>query len=386
MALSLWVLPAFAENPPVPARKDQALNKYTNRLNQEEQAKGALKEKIQSVEQELVSTKDKLINIAEDIQNNETNLKTLQTRISNLENKKDELNKKLQSDKKSISRLITTLQRLRRTPPESMFAKNQEPFKTAQSISVMRNIIPSIEHHAEQLDATLNDLNNVTIDLKQKRMALMNESETLQNRRIKLSKLLNKRKDLHSKIDHDIRMREISIQKISLQAKNLEDLVARIKKQERELEEKRKKAALLKKEKLKPRSPIISDSSEARLPISGIIRTGYNNTDELGAKSKGLTIEGRSESLVVAPLDGRVSYSGTFKRYGNLVIIEHADGYHSLIAGLGIINVAVGADIKSGEPIGSLPDSSLNPRPTVYYELRRNGQPVNPAQKFAQLG
>lgn len=381
---TLWVSPVLAEAPPVPARKGDALNKYTNRINQEKEAKGALKQKIQTVQQDLSSTKEQLISIATDIQSNETNLKTLQRRIKNLEKKKNELSDQVLSDRKSIARLITTLQRLRRTPPESLFARNQEPFKTAQSISVMRNIIPSIERHAEKLDATLKDLNYVTTDLKQERAELMYESQTLQERRVRLSKLLDKRKDLHAKIDHDIRMREMTIQKISLQAKNLEDLVTRIKKEEKQLEKKRRQTAKLAKKKAP--APIISNARDARLPISGIIRTAYNNTDDLGAKSKGLTIEGRSESLVVAPMNGKISYSGTFKRYGNLVIIEHAGGYHSLIAGLGVINVVVGAHVKSGEPIGSLPNSSLNPRPTVYYELRRNGKPVNPAQKFAQLG
>lgn len=382
-ALLLYSLPAASETPPVPARKDDAINKYSKRLDQETKAKGALNQKIKSVKKDLSSTKEQLIKIAEDINTNETELKALQQRIKNLEEKKDTLNQNVQNDKKSIARLITVLQRIKRTPPEAMFAKNQSPYKTAQSISIMRNIIPSINKHAEKLNATLNDLNDVTDNLKEERTALMAQSEELQVRRKKLSILLSKRKTLHAQIDQDIKIREITIQKISLQAKSLEELVTRIKKEE-QLEEKRRKAAHLSKPKPKP--VITKDEGDARLPISGIIRTGYNKTDDLGAKSKGLTIEGRANSLVIAPLNGKIQYTGTFKRYGNLVIIEHANGYHSLIAGMSIINVNVGANVKTGEPIGSLPNSSLNPRPTVYYELRRNGKPVNPARKFAQLG
>lgn len=384
LAATLWCTPVLSETPPVPPRKDQALNKYSNRLTEEQNAKGVLKQKIQTIQEELSLTKQNLIDIASDIQTNESNLKNLQKRIENLETKKNGISEKIQNDEESMSKLISTLIRLRRTPPEALFAKKQEPYKTAQTISIMRNILPSIESHAEKLDAALHDLDKVSQNLKKQRTQLMNESDELQERHIKLSELLSKRKNLHSKINHDIKMREITIQKISLKAKNLEELVARIKKEEKELEKKR--LLQQKTAKRRTRSPAVPSFSDAKLPISGIIRTAYNTTDDYGAKSKGLTIEGRTESLVIAPMDGRISYTGTFKRYGNLVIIEHDGGYHSLIAGLGTISAIVGTNIKSGEPIGLLPNSSLNPRPTVYYELRRNGKPINPAKKFAQLG
>lgn len=382
MAL-LWSLPVLAETPPVPARKSQALNKYEDRLNIETKAKGDLQRKRKSTQKDLSATKQELIETARDIQENESNLKTLENRISGLEERKSILEDKVQTDRKSISRLITALQRLRRNPLESMFAQNQSPYKTAQSALIMGNIIPAINRHAEKLSSTLESLDTITEDLKTERNDLLRQSKTLQTRRDALAKLLEKRQILHAKIDQDLKIREITIQKISLQAKNLEELVARIKREE-ELEAQRRKAARIKRPKPKP--IFKTKPGEAQLPISGVIRTGYNKTDDLGAKSKGLTIEGRSKSLVIAPMNGKVQYTGAFKRYGNIIIIEHTGGYHSLIAGLNTINVSVGAHVKSGEPIGTLPDSSLNPSPTVYYELRRNGKPVNPAKKFAGLG
>ncbi len=372
-----------SENPPIPTRKNDALNQYQERLTQEEQAKGTLKKKIKTIQSDLRSTRQKLIDSARDIQNNQESLKSLEIRIQRLEHRKNALNQNVQVDRKSIARLINALQRLRRTPPEAMFAQDKSPYKTAQSALIMSDIIPTINRHAAKLNKTLQTLDQVSAELKQQRTTLMETSDNLVKQQQRLSGLLDKRQTLHAKIDQDIKIREITIQKISLQAKNLEDLVARIKAEE-QAEEKRRKAARL--TSAKPKPPVAMNFGEARLPISGIIRTAYNKTDSVGAKSKGLTIEGRADSIVIAPMNGKIQFSGVFKRYGNLVIIEHANGYHSLIAGLSIINVNVGADVKSGEPIGSLPDSSLNPRPTLYYELRRNGKPVNPAQKFAQLG
>ena len=93
--------------------------------------------------------------------------------------------------------------------------------------------------------------------------------------------------------------------------------------------------------------------------------------------AKGLTIETRAASQVVAPYDGRVAYAGPFRGYGEILIIEHGGRYHTLLAGLDRIDAVVGQWVLAGEPVGvmsAVPES----RPRLYLELRRTGQPINP--------
>src|SRR5262249_39069692 len=126
---------------------------------------------------------------------------------------------------------------------------------------------------------------------------------------------------------------------------------------------------------------------QPRLPVSGIIRTRYDEPDSFGAPSKGITIESRTGALVVAPMGGVVRFAGHFRNYGTIVIIEHQKGYHSLIAGLEKIDTVVGQSVSAGEALGRLhAASSPGEKPALYYELRLNGRPVNPAEKFADLG
>jgi septal ring factor EnvC (AmiA/AmiB activator) len=124
---------------------------------------------------------------------------------------------------------------------------------------------------------------------------------------------------------------------------------------------------------------------DIQMPISGIIRTGYGASDYLGSASQGIKIEGRAGGLVVAPMNGVVRYKGSFKNYGNMIIIEHAKNYHSLVAGLAKIDTVVGQSVMAGEPVGAL-GAARGARPALYYELRQNGKPVNPARIFADLG
>jgi septal ring factor EnvC (AmiA/AmiB activator) len=82
-------------------------------------------------------------------------------------------------------------------------------------------------------------------------------------------------------------------------------------------------------------------------------------------------------------MDGDIRYVGAFKGYGNMVIIEHSGGYHSLIAGFDTTTTSVGHRVTKGEPLGSLIKKSNFGAPRLYYELRRHGKVVDPAQKLS---
>ncbi|MGH1376869.1 MAG: murein hydrolase activator EnvC family protein [Alphaproteobacteria bacterium] len=373
---------AAQSKPPVPKSKPADLNTLDKELKEETQKKQNLEQQAKEIDKELDTTKEKLISIATEVQSNEEKLKSYQKRITSLEIRKSILVDNLNKDRASIARLILALERIRRMPPEAMLATPETPYKTAQSAMLMSEILPAINKHADKLKENLETLTLVSKELQNEKSALIEDSEKLRKQHEQITKLVIQRKKLYTNINDDLKAHELSIQKISLQAKNLKELVDRIKKEEAK-EQQRKKTALM----VRPNpTPKIEHDGNSRLPISGIVRTRYNQKDNLGAKSKGITIEGRPAALVVSPMNGRIQFTGSFKRYGNIVIIEHTNGYHSLVAGLETINSVVGDTVKSGEPIGLLPNSTLIPRPTLYYELRKNGKAINPSVKFADLG
>ena len=62
-----------------------------------------------------------------------------------------------------------------------------------------------------------------------------------------------------------------------------------------------------------------------------------------------------------------------------MIIVEHGEGYLSLMAGLGNIDVELGQMLLAGEPIGVMPRQE---NAELYVELRKNNQPINPAAWF----
>ena len=93
--------------------------------------------------------------------------------------------------------------------------------------------------------------------------------------------------------------------------------------------------------------------------------------------SKGISILTRRSAQVVSSYDGRVVYAGRFRRYGQILIIEHGGRYHTLLAGLDRIDAVEGQWVLAGEPVGMMSRVG-DADPVLYLELRRGGQPINP--------
>jgi septal ring factor EnvC (AmiA/AmiB activator) len=111
-------------------------------------------------------------------------------------------------------------------------------------------------------------------------------------------------------------------------------------------------------------------------PAAGTLVAHFGAPDENGTPARGLTFETRPAAQVVAPYDGQVEFAGPFRGYGQILIIAHGDGYHSLLAGLDRVDSSVGQWLAAGEPVGVMADDD---KPRLYLELRHNNQPINPA-------
>ena len=113
------------------------------------------------------------------------------------------------------------------------------------------------------------------------------------------------------------------------------------------------------------------------MPVRGIFVSSFDETTALGLSTKGIVIETRSGAQIIAPYDGRIAFAGRFREYGLLLIIDHGEGYHTLLAGMERIDVMVDQGVLAGEPVGVM-RSVPNSAPRLYVELRSDGQPINP--------
>lgn len=123
------------------------------------------------------------------------------------------------------------------------------------------------------------------------------------------------------------------------------------------------------------------------IPVAGRLTRKYGDPTGLGGlRSDGHFYAAAEGTPVRAVADGRVVFADWMRGYGQLVILQHAGGYLSLYAHNESIYKAVGASVRRGEVIGAAGRSGGARQTGLYFEVRRGGQPINPARWAAMKG
>ena len=131
----------------------------------------------------------------------------------------------------------------------------------------------------------------------------------------------------------------------------------------------------------------ISDKKgRLKLPLNGRIlnKFGRKRVKEYDSYIvyNGINLKAKKGSQVKAVFDGKVLYTGELEGYGNLVIVGHGKEYHSLYGHLDDIKVSVNKVVRAGEIIALSGDSGSLEGETLYFELRKNGKPIEPVTWF----
>ncbi|HYH36836.1 MAG TPA: peptidoglycan DD-metalloendopeptidase family protein [Azospirillum sp.] len=403
LALLLLTAPAFAQ--------DEAPNQTLKRVEQEIQADKArqrdLERQSDTIRKELADLRNRLVGLAEQARAQETELSELERTLAALEDEERAQAAKLDAERQNIARLLAALQRLSRVPPEVVMATPEGPVDTLRSALLLRDTVPALRERADALAAALQRLADVRERLEGQRARTLSARANLTNREGEIAALVARREALSRQTDEERQAIAQHMARLASQAGDLRQLMERVEQERRatietvarleagRLEAERRaaeqKLAEQKEADRKAKAEVVAVqrapdlpilNGGLRLPAGGTVTARYGEQDRFGGTSRGVTISARAGTPVLAPYAGSVMFAGPFRGYGQILIVEHSNGYHSLIAGLGRIDTSVGKHVSTGEPVGLMP-SSADGTPDLYFELRRHGQPINPERGFS---
>lgn len=388
LTLLLTPLASQASTPsaPPPASKKQTLKNMEESLQKHKEEKAIMDRGLKSLEKEIEDNRQRLIEIGRAIQKNENDLLALDQTIQTNETQRAALAQKLEADKDAIVQLILAMERLKQIPMAALAVRPGAPLETAQSALLIEEIGESLKTRTDTLKQDVSRFETLLIALEDDKETLKNKTEKLERDKAELSSFLDKKQALYKRSSKDVAQKTATIARISKESSSMKDLLSNLEKQRQKEAQQAKAHAKKAKASTLPFAIKGRDSTKFGMPVAGIIRVKYGAPDHLNAPSKGLWLEGRPNGLVVAPLKGRVRFVGEFKSYGKIIIIEHSNDYHSLIAGLGDIDVVLDQNVAGGEPIGHLRYSGENGKaPMIYLELRKSGKAIDPAVKLGKL-
>jgi murein hydrolase activator len=117
-------------------------------------------------------------------------------------------------------------------------------------------------------------------------------------------------------------------------------------------------------------------------PLAGRIRAGFGRQIDREFKTEtvrtGIEIAAPAGTPVQAVAAGRVLFTGWFRGYGQMVILDHGRGDLSVSGYLDEVQVAAGDRVTAGQPIGSVGETGSASGPGLYFEIRHDGKAVDP--------
>jgi septal ring factor EnvC (AmiA/AmiB activator) len=368
-------------------RKQQELKRVEDELEASRLRREQLDQDARTIAQERTELQAQLVIAGRSARENEAALSALETALANLEKEAAAKQALLALHREELANLLGALQRLAIHPPEAMLALPQPPRDTVRSVLLLEATLPRVDAQVKDLKTELEDLARVERDVARQRTMVGSAVGRLSEERRGLDRLLKRKAVLERRTAEEAARTGARAERLASTAHDLKDLIDRLV-QERQAEEAKRAEEARRADEARQLDAMRRSGAESAvaeltpgagrtLPVAGRILSTYGSQTDFGANARGITIETRPEAVVVAPWAGHVMFAGPFRGYGQILIIEHADGYHSLIAGLGRIDTDVGRSLATGEPVGNmgrLPDRN----PTLYFELRRHGQPVNP--------
>ena len=285
---------------------------------------------------------------------------------------------------------LGALQRFARRPPEALLVSKLSPGDALRSSFIAAALVPELESEARRLNVQLTALRRLEAEIKTEADRLGVEHRRLDDERRALDQLLERKLKATGLSTEASRRKVRDLAKVADEAKDVPALIAGIARVEPEPDRTRPGAS-----ETAPASapgpfalatprPFAAARGTMVVPARGRIVAYFGQTNEQGIKERGLSIETLPAAHVVAPHEGRVVFAGPFRTYGQLLILAHGAGYHTLIAGLARIDSPVGQNVNAGEPLGRMVDGGSE-RPVMYLEMRHDGAPVDPLQWLAAL-
>ncbi|MGC5700035.1 murein hydrolase activator EnvC [Pseudomonas sp. NFXW11] len=414
-ALICLLQPAFADER---TQTQQQLDATRQDITELKKLLGKLQEEKSGVQKELRGTETEMGKLEKQVEALQKELKKSESELQRL----DEEKKKLQSARTEQQRLIAIQARAAYQNGRQEYLKlllnQQNPEKFARTLTYYDYLSQARLEQLKNFNETLRQLANVEKDISLQQAQLLVQKSSLDTQREELDKVRKERQLALAKLNDDVKARDDKLKAreqdqadLAKVLKTIEETLAR---QAREAEEARQKALIAQQEAEKkrlreaqadasdePRKParstpgaLVSSSgpsfggafaaARGKLPwpVDGrlLARFGETRGDDSRSKWDGVMISASAGSQVHAVHGGRVVFADWLRGAGLLVILDHGNGYLSLYGHNQTLLKEAGDVVKAGESISTVGNSGGQDTPALYFAIRQQGRPSDPAQ------
>jgi septal ring factor EnvC (AmiA/AmiB activator) len=397
------------------AKAEQAAADSQTSLDALEKSIGISKDKADTLRQEIAAMNGDqakqdaaLIAAGQRVKIAEIEVTSMQGRLSDLASAEDGVRARLNGADASISNMLAALERISLNPPPALIVDPSDAVSSARSAMLISAVVPQLRAKADQVVADLKRLQGIKGQAIEEQDELNANYAVLQEEQLRIATLLAARKQNIAGATTALTAEEQQAATMAQQAASLQQLVGELTAKANAVSEAASansakpllpdetpqaiRTALADTSRLAPAIPFERARGYLTQPATGNDVQDFGANDGLGGLAQGISYATAPNASVVAPADGWVIYKGPYLNYGQIVILNPGDGYTIVLAGLQDVSVNLGQFLLEGEPLGTMGSHTIGrtvatdagvSRPTLYIELRKNDQPMDPTGWWA---
>lgn len=315
---------------------------------------------------------DRVAALAETVRAYEAGLASLRAGVRQAAIREEAIAAEFAARKAELERLVAVLITMSRAPQPALMIHPQGAVGTARSAMIVADITPALAERAAALRASLDEVRSMRAIRAAAQADLQFGLSGIRQARADLAAAIGRRAGVAIE-----RVDQAALDALARSADSLDDFAANL-----------------------PPGENAGEMPDRLLaPVPGRIIRRFREADAAGVRRPGLVLAAQPLSLVTAPVTATVRFSGPFRDYGNVMVLEPSPDTLIVLAGLRESYREAGQVVAAGDPLGLMrgdplaedagtadgsQGSGTNRLETLYIEIRQNGAPVDPEPLFGQ--
>jgi len=269
-----------------------------------------------------------------------------------------------------------------------MFFSAESFPQLAENIRYMTSIIENDKKIFSEYSQKIDQLKSLKLNLERNALKKERIMTGIEQKKREIEEEKSKKALYLGKVRQDRKSYETSLKELQTNAARLQTMITRLNAlSRRKLYSRHEKPGSRQKQLAElppvPDRGFASQKGRLSFPVRGEVVESYGKHKHPEFNSftfsKGVSISAPSGTEIKSIYEGTVIFADYFKGFGNMIIVDHGGGYFTLYAHASRLAKKVGAEVARHETIGSVGDVDSSRGSMLYFEIRNQGKPVDPA-------
>lgn len=339
---------------------ERRIRQKEKELRSVEQKQDAVSSDLEKIDRRISEKKPELQGLMEEVE--ETG-----ARIRRLEQRAEKLRSDIKHKKEYAGRRMTALYKLSRIGGMNLLATADSVQEVFTRKAAIERVLARDEKMLAEMAEKRRNLTEVLDKLDEKREENSRLARSYEKKISELAVIRQERKAVLAGLEKRKSDREQTLVYLREAARRLDETIKGLEKRSD-----------------KDGADFQAQQGLLKMPVQGKIVSefGRHVSSDSGVASYKNGIEIRSDygEPVRAVFGGQTEFADRVKGFGRVLIVSHGDGYHTVYARLEDMFSSKGDEVGSGEVIATVGDSGSRSGPVLYFEIRRNGNPVDPGK------